>query len=231
MTSVTPPSPSGLREPASLRQTPGPMASFDNPREHWNARFAGEGYYFGTEVNAFLRQHAALLPKSGRVLSVADGEGRNGVWLAQQGLDVLSIDFSAVALAKARALARERGVKLETAEADLGKWRWPRSAFVAVAAIFIQFAGPALRDKIFAGIKRTLRPGGLLLLQGYRPKQLEYKTGGPPLVENLYTEELLRAAFADLEIIELVSHDEPIHEGRGHDGMSALIDLVARKRA
>jgi len=201
----------------------------DNPRDHWNARFAADDYYFGTKPNRFLCEHAALLPKSGRVLAVADGEGRNGVWLAEQGLDVLSIDFSPMALAKARKLARERGVKLETAEADLAKWRWPRAAFTAVVAIFIQFAGPALRDRIFAGVTRALKPGGLLLLQGYRPKQLEYKTGGPPIAENLYTEELLRAAFADLEILELASHDDPIHEGRGHDGMSALIDFVARK--
>jgi SAM-dependent methyltransferase len=135
-----------------------------------------------------------------------------------------------VALAKARKLAAERGVTLRTEEADLATWRWPEAGFDLVVAIFIQFAAPALRERIFAGLKRALRPGGLLLLQGYRPKQLEYKTGGPPLVENLYTEELLRAAFADLEIVSLRSHDDVIHEGTGHDGMSALIDLVARKR-
>src|SRR5262244_254635 len=229
MTLITPAGGDALPEQGALRQTLVPMTSLDNPREHWNARFAGDGYLFGTEPNRFLREHAALLPKSGRVLAVADGEGRNGVWLAEQGLDVLSIDFSPVALAKARALARERGVKLETAEADLGKWRWPKAGFTAVVAIFIQFAGPALRDRIFAGVKKALKPGGLLLLQGYRPRQLEYKTGGPPIAENLYTEELLRTAFADLEILELTSHDDEIHEGRGHDGMSALIDLVARK--
>ncbi|HXP75957.1 MAG TPA: class I SAM-dependent methyltransferase [Stellaceae bacterium] len=205
------------------------MTTLDNPRDHWNARFAAEDYYFGIEPNRFLRERAALLPKSGRVLAVADGEGRNGVWLAEQGLDVLSIDFSPVALAKARKLARERGVKLETAETDLAKWRWPKAAFTAVVAIFIQFAGPALRDRIFTGVKKALKPGGLLLLEGYRPKQLEYKTGGPPIAENLYTEELLRSAFAEFEILELLSHDDEIHEGRGHDGMSALIDLVARK--
>jgi SAM-dependent methyltransferase len=205
------------------------MTTLDNPREHWNARFAADDYYFGTEPNRFLREHAALLPKSGRVLAVADGEGRNGVWLAQRGLDVLSIDFSPVALAKAAKLAGERGVKLSTEEADLDTWVWPDAAFETVAAIFIQFAGPVLRDRIFAGLKRALKPGGLLLLQGYRPKQLEYKTGGPPIAENLYTEELLRAAFADLNILELRSHDDAIREGRGHDGMSALIDLVARR--
>lgn len=205
------------------------MTTPDNPRDHWNARFAAEDYYFGIEPNRFLREHAALLPKSGRVLAVADGEGRNGVWLAERGLDVLSIDFSPVALAKARKLASERGVRLKTEEADLGTWVWPEASFDAVVAIFIQFAGPALRERIFAGMKRALKPGGLLLLQGYRPKQLEYKTGGPPIAENLYTEELLRSAFTDMEILDLRSHDDAIHEGRGHDGMSALIDLVARK--
>ena len=123
----------------------------------------------------------------------------------------------------------ERKVALRTEEVDLGSWPWPQAGFDVVAAIFIQFAGPGLRARIFAGIKRALRPGGLLLLQGYRPKQLEYRTGGPPLVENLYTEELLRAAFADLDVIELRSHDDAIREGSGHDGMSALIDLVALK--
>jgi cyclopropane fatty-acyl-phospholipid synthase-like methyltransferase len=205
--------------------------TLDNPREHWNARFAAEGYYFGTEPNQFLRERTALLPKEGRVLAVADGEGRNGVWLAQQGLDVLSVDFSPVALAKARALARERGVKLETASVDLAKWRWPKAAFTSVVAIFIQFADPKLRERIFAGVKKALKPGGLLLMQGYRPQQLEYKTGGPPIAEYYYTDELLRGAFADFEIMELESHDGEIHEGKGHDGMSALIDFVARKPA
>jgi SAM-dependent methyltransferase len=205
------------------------MTDFDDPRAHWNARFAGADYHFGKEPNRFLAEHAALLPRRGRVLAVADGEGRNGVWLAGRGLDVLSIDISPVALAKARKLAAERGVALETEEADLESWVWPEAAFDAVVAIFIQFAGPALRGRIFAGIERALKPGGLLLLQGYRPKQLEYKTGGPPIAENLYTEDMLRAGFAGLDILELRSHDDPIHEGAGHSGMSALIDLVARK--
>lgn len=205
------------------------MTGFDSPRDHWNARFTGEDYYFGRAPNRFLAEHRGLLPKTGRALAVADGEGRNGVWLAEQGLDVLSIDFSPAAQAKARRLAAERKVPLRTEEVDLAAWQWPAASFDVVAAIFIQFAGPDLRARIFAGIKRALRPSGLLLLQGYRPKQLEYRTGGPPLVENLYTEELLRSSFADLSVIELRSHDDAIQEGTGHDGMSALIDLVARK--
>ena len=104
-----------------------------------------------------------------------------------------------------------------------------------VSAVFrntiIQFAGPALRDHIFRHIKDVLKPGGLVILEGYRPEQLRYKTGGPSRLENLYTADLLRAAFADLEILHLAEHDSVISEGSGHGGPSALIDLVARKPA
>jgi len=197
-------------------------------REHWDGRFAGPGYLFGTAPNAFLSSQASRLPKNGRVLAVADGEGRNGVWLAGQGLQVHAVDFSAVALEKARRLAGDRGVAIETEQADLSQWVWPDSAYDVIAAIFIQFAGPELRRTIFAGMKRALKPGGLLL-QGYRPEQLQYRTGGPPRIENLYTRTLLEDAFGDWDILDLKEHDSVIHEGSGHDGRSALIDLVARK--
>lgn len=195
----------------------------------WDKRYAQASYVFGVEPNAFLASQSARLIPGARALAVADGEGRNGVWLAQKGLSVLSIDSSPVALAKARRLADERGVTLTFEQADLETWSWPEGAFDLVAAIFIQFAPPDLRSRIFANLGRALKPGGLLLLEGYRPEQIAYGTGGPPIAENLYTESMLRTAFADLEIIELRAYDAPIHEGAGHDGMSALIDLVARK--
>ncbi len=197
--------------------------------ERWEARFAGDDYAFGTEPNAFLKNQAKHLKRGQRALAVADGEGRNGVWLAQQGLDVLSVDFSPRGLAKAQKLARSRGVVIKTEVADLAAWRWPENTFDVVAAIFIQFAAPAIRERIFAGIRRTLKPGGLLLMQGYRPEQLAYKTGGPPQLENLYTRGLLQTAFSGWEVIELREHDGFITEGTTHAGMSALIDLVARK--
>lgn len=198
-------------------------------QDFWDNRFSGPDYLFGTEPNAFLQSQGFRLPAKGRALAVADGEGRNGVWLARQGLQVHAIDFSSVALEKARRLAASQGVTLETEQADLSQWVWPEAAYDVVAAIFIQFANPELRARIFAGIRRALKPGGLLLLQGYRPEQLNYRTGGPSQVENLYTRGLLEQAFGDWEVLHLVSHDSVIHEGSGHDGMSALIDLVARK--
>lgn len=195
----------------------------------WNARFAVEDYVFGTKPNLFLTQQAEHLPTEAKVLSVADGEGRNGVWLAALGHDVTSIDIAETGLAKARKLAQERGVSLDLQQADLATWDWPESRFDAVVAIFIQFADPSLRARIFAGMQRATRPGGLILLQGYRPEQIAYSTGGPSIPDNLYTETMLRAAFAGWEIEHFATHDSVIEEGAGHSGMSALIDLVARK--
>lgn len=195
----------------------------------WDERYAGEAYIFGTAPNVFLESQAARLHSGQSALAVADGEGRNGVWLAQQGLQVLSVDSSSVAQAKAKKLAAERGVTLQFEIADLLAWDWGDARFDIIAAIFIQFADPAGRALQFEGIRRALKPGGMLLLQGYTPRQLEYKTGGPPSVENLYTESILREWFGDWDIRHLREHDEVINEGSHHAGMSALIDLVAYK--
>ena len=197
--------------------------------QRWEERFAKPGYLFGTEPNKFLKDHAHLLRKGQKALAIADGEGRNGVFLAEQGLDVRSVDFSPNAQEKARNLAKERGVALRVEQADIINWDWPAAEFDVVAAIFFQFAPPPARDTIFAGIKKALKPGGLLLLEGYGPKQLEYKTGGPPYLENLYTRELLEQAFADFSTIEVRAYDQVIEEGPQHSGLSALVDLVGRK--
>ena len=196
----------------------------------WDERYAGEEFHFGTEPNEFLVSQRSLLKPGMSCLAVADGEGRNGVWLAEQGLHVLSVDASSVALSKARKLAEQRGVTLRFEQVDLMQWAWGENCFDVVVAIFIQFAPPGTREQMFAHIKRCLKPGGLLLLQGYTPRQLEYKTGGPSQAENLYTEPMLRREFADMEILHLSEHDAVISEGAGHSGMSALIDMVARKR-
>jgi cyclopropane fatty-acyl-phospholipid synthase-like methyltransferase len=197
--------------------------------DRWEARFAAPGYAFGKEPAAFLKAQAARLPASGKALSVADGEGRNGVWLAEKGLDVLAIDFSPTGQQKTRALAAERGVTLATELADVRTWRWPAAAYDVIAAIFIQFVTPAERSELFANIKRALKPGGLLLLQGYRPEQLRYRTGGPQEVDRMYTRELLEAAFGDMTRLDIFEHDSVVSEGSSHVGMSALIDLVAIK--
>ena len=196
--------------------------------ESWETRFRAPGYAFGKEPNAFLKAQAHRLRPGLTALSVADGEGRNGVWLAEQGLDVLTIDFSSAALAKARTLAEERGVKLRTEVADVTRWQWPADAFDVIAVIFI-FVAAADRPAFFSNLKKALKPGGLLLMQGYRPEQLSYRTGGPPHAERMYTRALLENSFRDMAELEIREHDSVISEGTAHVGLSALIDLIARK--
>jgi cyclopropane fatty-acyl-phospholipid synthase-like methyltransferase len=196
----------------------------------WDERYAGEDYLFGTEPADFLVAHAHLLEPGCRVLAVADGEGRNSVFLAERGLDVVAMDASEVGVAKARALAAERGVSVEFRVADVMSWDWTPNAYDAVVAIFIQFLTPQQRPAVFAGMQRTLRPGGRLLLHGYRPEQVALGTGGPPDPAHMYTEALLRDAFAGMDIERLESYDAVIEEGTGHSGRSALIDLIATTR-
>ena len=203
--------------------------AFPDPARTWNARFEGDGFHFGTEPNAWLAEHAHRLAPGGRVLCVADGEGRNSVWLARRGHSVAAFDIADVGVAKARRLAQDAGVAVDFAVADCDGYGWQGGAFDAVVAIFVQFADPAARARLFARMAECLRPGGLLVLHGYTPKQLEYKTGGPPFASHLYTPELLREAFADLEIVELREYEAELAEGQGHRGRSALIGLVARR--
>ncbi|HSJ42299.1 MAG: class I SAM-dependent methyltransferase [Xanthobacteraceae bacterium] len=197
--------------------------------ERWEDRYRVPDYVFGKEPNYFLVSCKALLPRSGKALAVADGEGRNGIWLAEQGLEVLSLDFSPSAQQKARALAKQRGVTLTVAQADVHTWAYPEAAFDVVVEIFTQFSTPAERAKKWAGMRKALKRGGLLIIQGYTPKQLQYGTGGPKQVENLYTRAMLEEAFRDFRDMKIVEEEIEIYEGTSHGGMSAVINLTARK--
>lgn len=201
----------------------------------WSKRYAdaGEQYVFGTEPNRFLAHRANLLQDGQSALSIADGEGRNSVWLAEQGLNVTAIDIAPLAIEKARRLAAGRHVEVDFRQADMLAPDWPppelTETYDWVVGVFIQFVNGEDRDRQFAVMKLLTRPSGRILLQGYTPKQLDYKTGGPSQVENLYTARFLRHAFADWQIEELVEYEDDLSEGTGHKGLSALIGLVARK--
>ena len=197
--------------------------------ERWESRYAGADYAFGKEPNYFLASCKGLLPKSGSVLVVADGEGRNGVWLAEQGLDVLSIDFSPTALRKARVLAAEHHVTVTFQQADVHTWDYPDAGFDVVVEIFTQFSSPPERAMKWAGMRRPLKPGGLLIIQGYTPKQLTFGTSGPKQVENLYTRAMLERAFCDFRNMKIIEEEREMYEGTSHAGMSAVINLTAIK--
>jgi len=204
------------------------MTGFQDPLNTWNQRFAQAGYLFGETPNRYLVQQARHL-RPGRALAVADGEGRNGVWLAEQGLTVDAFDFSPVALDKASALAHQHGVQVRWTCADWQHFDWQTEAWDNVVAIFIQFASPAERTQLFARMSASLKPGGTLVLQGYSQDQLRHNTGGPGKREHLYDETLLLEAFADYEVLDLRSYEDVLAEGSAHCGRSALVGFTARK--
>ncbi len=161
-------------------------------------------------------------------LCVADGEGRNSVFLASQGLSVTSFDLSPTAVERARALATKAGVQVDAHVSDWEGWDWLQS-FDLVGAVFVQFMGPEARVRQFETLRQAVRPGGRLVLHGYTPEQVDFGTGGPPSRENMYTKELLNDAFNDWRILRLAAYEREVQEGRGHSGQSALIDMVAQK--
>lgn len=194
----------------------------------WDQRFAATEYIFGTEPNLWLRDHAAAWQAGQRVLCVADGEGRNSVWLAKQGLMVDAFDISPVGIAKARTLAASQGVAVTYSVHDCEDFAWPQTTYDGVAMIFLQFADPIARARLFANIRNCLKSGGILILQGYTPKQLEYKTGGPPHLSHMYTESLLRQELTGFDIQIIQEYEADLNEGSKHVGRSALLGLVAR---
>ena len=203
---------------------------FSDATQFWNERFNKEIFIFGKEPNEYLveKTNQYLKPKD-KVLCIADSEGRNGVWLAKQGMQVVGFDASDIALAKAKQFSIDNQVEVEYSFSDTDSYAWQENTYDAVIGIFIQFADPAMRARIFENAYKTLKSGGLFILQGYTPKQLDYKTGGPSLIEHLYTEEMIRDLAKQFEILELVSYEKALSEGPRHTGMSALLGLVAQK--
>jgi len=203
---------------------------FADATQFWNERFDKDEFIFGKEPNEYLVEKTQqYLKPNDKVLCIADGEGRNGVWLAKQGMRVVGFDASNIALAKANQFAKENQVEVEYSFSDTDSFAWHQNAYDAVIGIFIQFADPAMRERIFKQTYQALKLGGVFILQGYTPKQLEYKTGGPSLIEHLYTEELITDLAKDLQILELCSYEIELSEGPRHTGMSALLGLVAQK--
>jgi SAM-dependent methyltransferase len=194
----------------------------------WDSRFAGEEYLFGIEPADALKRHLPMLVDAGRTLVVADGEGRNSTFLAQQGFEVVAQDYSPVAVAKAQKLATQKSVEIEFRVSDIHDFDWTEEQYDNVVAIFIQFVAPDRQAYVFEGLKSALAPGGTLLLHGYTPEQINFGTGGPPNADHMYTSQMLNDAFHDLDILVNRSYHAEISEGKGHSGMSALIDFVAK---
>jgi len=194
----------------------------------WDAKYGDAAFLYGTRPNAFLTGQAWRLPPSARILMVGDGEGRNGVWLAEQGHRVVSVDFSPRALQKATRLALDRGVRLTTICADVTDWDWPEAAYDAAIAIFLHVR-PEVRRPVHRCMLHAVRPGGLVLVESFAPDQLRYGTGGPKDPDMLHPADALAADFTDADILELEESVVTLGEGPGHQGPAAVTHLAARR--
>jgi SAM-dependent methyltransferase len=201
----------------------------------WTARYESvrDDFLFGREPSEFLVARKSIFQPNQSAIMIADGEGRNSVWLASQGLTVTSNDICEVAIRRARKLAAESKTDVNFIKCNILTEEWPtkysQDSFDWVVGIFIQFADKKEQRKLFSIMRSMTKPNGRLLLLGYTPKQLEYKTGGPSTIESLYTKDLLQNTFQDWNIEELVEYEKYISEGSGHNGISALIGMIARK--
>jgi SAM-dependent methyltransferase len=200
--------------------------------EFWNQRYSGEGFSFGTEPNAFLASQAHRLKPGMRALVPGDGEGRNGVWLAQQGLAVDTVDVSPVGAAKAQALAKALGVEIGAQIADLLDWDWPRERYDIVAALYIHFFDGD-RPRMHRAMLDALKPGGLIVLESFRIEQLEFQkshsSGGPREASMLCSRAKLEADFAGCRFLLFEEADVELDEGPRHKGPAAVIRAVVQK--
>ena len=199
----------------------------------WDSAFSGPGYKYGTAPNAFLAAEAWRLAPASRVLVPGDGEGRNGVWLAEQGHRVTTVDNSAVGVAKSRALAEARGTTLTALERDLEQWTPARESFDAVVSIYLHLP-PALRVRVHRALAAAVAPGGWLLLEGFHPTQLGRTSGGPKDPTMLFTLEMLRGDFGDASVgpfrEEVAWEGETVlDEGPGHQGAAKVTRLLLQR--
>ncbi len=198
-------------------------------QQNWDARYQGDDFVYGTAPNDFLRSQVTHLP-AGKVLCLAEGEGRNAVFLAEQGFAVTAVDMSSVGLEKARRLADQRGVAIDTVVADLADFRLERDAWDGIVSIFAHMP-PAARRHLHGEVVAGLRPGGVFVLEAYRPEQVEYGTGGPPTAELMMSLDALRAELAGLELDFALETTRDVQEGALHHGRGAVVQIRARKPA
>jgi SAM-dependent methyltransferase len=194
----------------------------------WNERYSSGDFVYGTEPNSFLVEHAKLLVAP--VLSLAEGEGRNAVFLASLGLDVLGVDGSEVGLAKAQALAKSRGVVIQTEVADLATYEPPENSFGSIVSIFAHLPS-VIRMRLYRLVERSLKPGGIVLFEAYSKAQIASDTGGPKDLDLLMAREDIERGFPNCEPILSREIEREVIEGSFHTGLASVVQFIARKKA
>lgn len=195
---------------------------------HWNTRFQSEQYVYGREPNVFLTEFQKKIKVPGDALTIAEGEGRNAVYLAEQGLNVTAWDYAESGLAKTNKLAEERGVVVSTELVDLNEANWSEAKWDEIVCIFGHFP-TELRQKTLQGVKKAVKPGGFYLTEVYSHYQIPYNSGGPQNLDFLYKPEEFLKIFAEWRIVHLFMGEVTRHEGELHNGLSHVIQFVGQK--
>jgi SAM-dependent methyltransferase len=196
--------------------------------EFWNERYAGDDYFYGTAPNGFVAECAPQIPP-GPVLCLAEGEGRNAVFLASRGYAVTAVDQSAVGLAKAQRLAADRKVALTTVVTDLAEFIIEPGGWSGIVATFLHLPQP-LRRNLHRQVAAGLRPGGVFIFEAYTPAQVTYRTGGPVnQPELLVNPTELPGELATLDVVVLRELIRDVTEGSGHRGVGAVVQMLARR--
>jgi len=193
----------------------------------WNQRYAGEEYVYGTEPNSFLAEHAKII--NDPVLSLAEGEGRNAVYLASLGLKVHGVDSSDVGLAKAQSLARSRGVEIQTEVADLANFKPKANEYGSVVSISAHLPG-TIRNRLYPLIEQCLTPGGIIILEAYAADQLNRDTGGPRDPDMLMSIAKIHHEFPNMEPNLLRELEREVREGKFHTGMASVVQFIGKKK-
>ena len=194
----------------------------------WDQRFSIDDYLFGKEpAQALLKLEKYLVPK-GETLVIADGEGRDSVYLASKGFKVTASDYSKVASRKARALANKKNVEVNYRVEDFFDIIWSEKQYDNVVGICFQFVPQEKINEVMLGLKAATKKGGTLLVHGYTPKQINFGTGRPKDVSLMYTKETFTGLFNENDIILIEEYQASLSEGVGHNGQSAMIDFVAK---
>lgn len=195
----------------------------------WDKRYSDECYAYGTKPNDFLASQSQKLNPNSNILCLAEGEGRNAVSLAKLGHNVLGVDSSSVGLEKAKNLAEKEGVNIDVQVADLKDFDIGIEAWDAVVSIFAHLP-PALRKDVHQRVVKGLKRGGVLILEAYTPKQLEYKTGGPPIAEMMMCLDDLMDEFEGLDLEFGIEQEREVIEGKYHTGKAYTVQVFARKK-
>lgn len=199
-------------------------------KDVWNSRYSGDEFYYGTHPNDFLVEQVAQIPANGKVLCLAEGEGRNAVYLAKQGFNVTAVDISETGLEKTKTLANLNGVSVNVVCADLAEYQLGSHQWDAIVSIWCHLPSQ-IRRSVYGQVAKSLVQNGVMILEAYRPEQLQFKTGGPSNPDFMPTLKNLQAELVDLNITFAQEIDRHVSEGKGHQGLSAVVQVVAKKMA